>query len=74
MNFHFKKTHTMETIIKPPLGLIPKKHYYRNQKIERFNEVCEAIKRYWDAGLQINTEWIEEYNELIEEIKILNQI
>ncbi len=51
---------------KPPLGLIPKKHYERQIKNERFIEVCKAIKRYYDAGLKINIEWIEEYNELIE--------
>ena len=52
--------------IKPPLGLIPKRFYDERIKAERFNEVCGAIARYYDAGLKINIEWIEEYNELVE--------
>lgn len=52
--------------IKPPLGLIPKKFHDERVKVERFNEVCGAIARYYDAGLKINIEWIEEYNELVE--------
>jgi hypothetical protein len=52
--------------IRPPLGLIPKKFYDERVKVERFNEVCGAIARYYDAGLKINIEWIEEYNELVE--------
>jgi hypothetical protein len=51
--------------IKPPMGIIPKKYYYEQVKKERFIELCEAIIRYYNAGLQINIEWIEEYNELI---------
>lgn len=52
--------------IRPPLGLIPKKFHYERVKVERFNEVCGAIARYYDAGMKINIEWIEEYNELVE--------
>lgn len=52
--------------IKPPLGLMPKKIHDEHIKKERFNEVCGAIARYYDAGLKINVEWIEEYNKLIE--------
>ena len=52
--------------IKPPLGLMPKRFYDERIKAERFNEVCGAIARYYDAGLKINIEWIEEYNELVE--------
>lgn len=48
--------------IRPPLGLMPKKFH----DVERFNEVCGAIARYYDAGLKINIEWIEEYNELVD--------
>lgn len=47
---------------KPPLGLIPKK--FKQQ--ERFLEVCGAISRYYNAGIKIPIEWIEEYNELVE--------
>jgi hypothetical protein len=51
---------------KPPLGLIPKRFYDQRVKVERFNEVCGAIARYYDARLKIKIEWIEEYNELVE--------
>ena len=52
--------------IKPPLGMISKRFHDERVKAERFNEVCGAIARYYDAGLKINIEWIEEYNELVE--------
>lgn len=52
--------------IKPPLGLIPKKFHDERIKVKRFNEVRGAIARYYDAGMKINIEWIEEYNELVE--------
>jgi len=51
---------------KPPLGLIPKRFYDQRVKVERFNEVCTAIARYYDARLKIKIEWIEEYNELVD--------
>lgn len=51
---------------KPPLGLIPKKIHDEQVKTKRFNEVCEVISRYYNAGMKINIEWIEEYNELVE--------
>lgn len=52
--------------IKPPLGLIPKNIYERNCIINRFNDVCGAITRYYEAGLRIKVEWIEEYNDFID--------
>lgn len=54
--------------IEPPLGLIPKKFHDERVRVERFNEVCGAISRYYYAGLKINIEWIEEYNELVESV------
>jgi len=50
---------------KPPLGLMPKKFHEERVSIDRFNAVCGAISRYYGAGLPINIEWIEEYNELV---------
>lgn len=47
--------------IKPPLGLVPK---WVRQK-ERYEEVCQAIARYYNANREIPTEWVEEYNELV---------
>ena len=38
--------------IKPPLGLIPKRFHNERVNVERFNEVCGAIARYYDAGLK----------------------
>jgi hypothetical protein len=55
--------------IKPPIGLIPKEFHNNMVKTERFNEVCGAISRYYNAGLKINIEWINEYNELIDAMK-----
>lgn len=52
--------------IKPPIGLKPFRFHERETKIERFNDVCGAIQRYYDAGLKINLEWVSEYNDLIE--------
>ena len=54
--------------IEPPLGLMPKKFHDERVRAERFNEVCGAISRYYYAGLKINIEWIEEYNELVESV------
>ena len=53
-------------IKKPPLGLIPKEFHEERVKKERFNEVCSAINRYYTAGREINIEWVEEYNELVQ--------
>jgi hypothetical protein len=55
--------------IKPPLGLTPKKIHDEQVKRERFFEVCTAILSYYHAGLKINIEWVEEYNELVETFK-----
>ncbi len=46
---------------KPPLGLKPK--YIHDQ--ERFHEVCGAISRMYQAGREIQIDWIEEYNEYV---------
>lgn len=63
---HNAKLPVSGSAIKPPLGLMPKKFHDERVKVERFNEVCGAITRYYNAGLKINIEWIEEYNELVE--------
>ena len=55
--------------IEPPLGLIPKRFhdvFFERVKEERLNKVRGAIARYYNAGLKINIEWIEEYNELVD--------
>lgn len=59
------------SVIRPPLGLMPKEIHDERVKVERFNEVCKAIARYYDAGLKIDIKWIEEYNELVECVRDL---
>lgn len=54
---------------RPPIGVLPKKFFERNVKIERFNELCRAISDYYNAGLKINVSWVEEYNELVDDIR-----
>jgi hypothetical protein len=54
---------------KPPIGLKPKKYH----SLERLNEVRSAIVRYYDDELPIPVEWIEEYNELINQNKDENK-
>jgi hypothetical protein len=52
----------MENDHKPvPIGIMPK--YIWDDK--RFYEVCGAITRYYQEGLEIPIEWIEEYNQYI---------
>jgi hypothetical protein len=48
---------------RPRIGVMPKKLH---RKI-RFYEVCSAISRYYSAGKKIPIEWVEEYNELVDE-------
>lgn len=55
--------------INSPIGLMPKKYHIDKVNKERFNDICGAISRYYNAGLEINPEWINEYNELV---KIIN--
>lgn len=48
-------------IEKPPIGLMPK--FIHREK--RLMDVCGAISRYYNAGLEIPIEWVQEYNELV---------
>lgn len=52
-----------------PIGVMPKKIYDEQVKVQRFNDVCGAISRYYNEGLEIDIAWVEEYNELIGEIR-----
>lgn len=54
---------------KPPLGIVPKYIWEEQVNIQRFNEVCRAISDYYNAGLEINIEWIQEYNEFVKNHK-----
>jgi hypothetical protein len=52
-----------------PIGLIPKEIHNDIVNKKRFADVCRAITNYYNAGLEINIEWINEYNELIKTIQ-----
>lgn len=58
----------MFTPKKPPLGLTPRFIYEEKRDVERFNNICDAISRYYSEGLKLPIEWIEEYNDLLEKI------
>lgn len=62
------KTYVRGSVIKLPLGFIPKKIHDKLITVERFNEVCGTIARYYNAGMKITIDWIEEYNELVENV------
>ena len=64
-NTQLPQSSVSSSAVKPPLGLIPKKYHEEKINAERFLEVCGAITRYYNAGLKINIEWIEEYNDLV---------
>ena len=55
----------MAKLKEPPIGIIPK--YIHNEK--RLDDLRAAIARYFEAGLKIPVEWIEEYNDLMESKK-----
>lgn len=45
---------------KPPLGLRPKFIWLKQRK----TEIQEAVIRYFEAGVAVPIEWIEEYNDI----------
>lgn len=49
---------------KPPLGVPPRKIW----NLTRLQDIIRAIEDYTEAGLEIDLEWIKEYNELITEV------
>lgn len=51
----------MET---PPLGISPR--YLHDE--QRCGQLAGAISRYVEAGYQLPSEWVEEYNELVERL------
>ena len=48
-------------IIKPPLGLKPKRIHDKNRALE----ILEAMTRYIEDGSDIPKEWVEELKELV---------
>jgi len=57
-------------INKPPLGLIPKDVFFRDLKIERLEQIKKVVSNYMISNNRIKLEWIEEYNELLDELRI----
>jgi len=55
----------MERLVKPPLGIIPKKIW----KEQRLGDLRDAVERYLEANQRVPIEWIKEYNELLEDIR-----
>lgn len=52
-------------LIKPPLGLMPKRLFLE----QRFEDIKEAIERYVKANMEIPTEWLDEYEEILNYLK-----
>ena len=63
-----------QTYKKPPIGLMPRDIHNRSIKVERFYQVCGAISRYYGESLKIPIAWIEEYNELVDDIKDITDV
>lgn len=59
------KEDNMERPVKPPLGVIPKKIW----KEQRLRELRDAVGRYLEANQIVPIEWIEEYNQLLDDIR-----
>ncbi len=55
----------MERPVESPLGIIPKNMW----KKQRLKELRDTIDRYLEANQRVPIEWIEEYNELLEDIR-----
>jgi len=49
----------------PPLGLAPKWVWQTN----RITQIIEAMNRYITADLEIPIRWVEEYNELVADVR-----
>lgn len=47
--------------VKPPLGVTPKDIW----DLKRCEELRRAIKEYLEAGMEVHTVWLIEYNELV---------
>lgn len=58
-----------EDVERPLIGVKPRYIAERDYKIARLNEISNVIKTFYEKGLPLQIEWIEEYNELIEFVK-----
>ena len=58
----------MKEVKRPPLGLVPRDIWFYNVLKERIKEIMEALNRYMEAKKKVPVEWIEEYNNTLEEL------
>ena len=50
---------------RPPLGITPRKFHEEY----RISEILSAVVRYMNAKYKIPIEWIQEYNDLVKNVK-----
>jgi len=50
---------------KPPIGLMPRKLHLE----QRLSDLCAAISRYFSSGKKIPVEWLNELNDIIDEVQ-----
>jgi hypothetical protein len=55
---------SQQPVPQPPLGIMPRRIWLE----KRFQELLAVIKRYQDAGLKPETEWLEEALDLYVEL------
>ena len=65
MNKILQGGNLMERLVESPLGIIPKNIW----KKQRLGELRGAVERYLEANQKVPIEWIEEYNELLDDIR-----
>lgn len=65
MNKILQGGNLMERLVKSPLGIIPKNIW----KKQRLRELRDAVERYLEANQIVPIEWIEEYNQLLDDIR-----
>jgi len=54
-----------DTPIKPPLGLIPRKIYWKELNYHRRQDIIAAMHRYMEAKMDIPVEWCKELIDLV---------
>jgi hypothetical protein len=59
----------LEDIKKQPVGLEPRWIWLR----KRTNDISEAITRYTRLGMLIPYDWYHEYNEIVAELKKIEE-
>lgn len=52
---------------RPPIGIMPRWRWLEIQNGYRLVEVISAIKRFYQAQLEVPEQWVDEYHLLINE-------